>query len=139
MANGLSVGDVGNHAKGKRCAADQDLIGIDAIDVLTRDNGPLDLVIIAAATDEGDVVHAGKRIRYLRAVEKDAARSQVGMDANIEELLSELVPVFCNACAAEKSGLIVAGTGAARQGKAEERNATGSNDLLIYGCALLAS
>src|SRR5579864_1907724 len=103
----LSVGHVSNHAKRERCAADEDFVGIHAINILARDDGPLDLVIVAAAADKRDVVHAGKRVRNLRAVEEDGAWSQVGMDANIQELLRELVPVFCNTGATQQSRLIV--------------------------------
>src|SRR5690242_2159536 len=67
--NRLSVGNVGNHAKRERRAADQDLVGVDAIDILAGNHGPLDLVIIAAAANERNVVHAGERVRNLRAVE----------------------------------------------------------------------
>jgi len=74
----LSVGDVGNHAKRERGAADKHLVGIHAIDILARNHGPLDLVIVAAAADKRNVVYAGKRVRNLRAVEEDRSRRRLG-------------------------------------------------------------
>src|SRR6476646_2903810 len=53
--NRLSVGNVGNHAKRERCAADEDFIGIHAINILARDHRPLDLVIVATAADKRNV------------------------------------------------------------------------------------
>src|SRR5262249_42875083 len=102
-----SVGDVGNYAKGERRPADQNFVSVYAVDILARDDRPFDLVVVAAAADEGDVVHSGERVRDLRAVEEDGARSQVGMYANVEELLRELVPVLRNAGAAKERGLVV--------------------------------
>src|SRR6266571_9021572 len=105
--NRLSVGDVGNYAKRERCTADKDLVGIDAIDILARDDGPLDLVIVTAAADKRDVVHAGKRVRNFRTVEEDRPGSEVRMDTDIEELLRELVPVLGDTGAAQQSRLVV--------------------------------
>jgi hypothetical protein len=73
--NPLPVRHVGNYAKRERCAADKDFVGIDAIDILARNHGPLDLVIVAAAADKRHAVHAGKRVRNFRAVEEDGSRS----------------------------------------------------------------
>src|SRR4029077_8775057 len=127
----LSVGHIRNHAKGEQRLADEHPVGIHAIDILARNHGPLDLVVVAAAADKRNVVHAGKRVRNLRTVEEDGARSQVGMDADVKELLRELVPVLCNTGATQQSCLIVIRSGATRQGETEERNAAGSNDLLV--------
>src|SRR4029077_3641723 len=49
----------------------------------------------------------------------------------VKELLRELVPVLCNTGATQQSWLIVIRSGATRQGETEERNAAGSNDLLV--------
>src|SRR6185312_14686185 len=118
--NRLSVGNVGNHAQRERCAADEDFIGIHAIDILARDDGPLDLVIIAAAADKRHVVHAGKWVRNFRAVEEDRSGRKIRMDAYIQELLRELVPVLGNTGSAQQSRLVIIGPRAARQRKAEK-------------------
>src|SRR6476620_7698657 len=125
--NRLSVGHVGNHAKRERCAADKDFVGIDAINILARDDGPLDLVIVAAAADKRNVVHAGERVRDFRAVKEDGTRRKVGMDADIQELLRELVPVLGNTGAAQQSRLVIFRSSAARQSETEQWRAAGSN------------
>src|SRR5260221_14242972 len=127
----LAVSHIRNDAKGERRPADEHLIGIHAINILTGNHGPLALGVVAAAADKGHVVHAGKRVRNFRTVEEDGARSQVGMDADIQELLRELVPVLGNTGATQQGRLVVIRSGPARQGETEERNATRSDDLLI--------
>src|SRR5438270_1325629 len=129
--NRLSVSDVGNHAKRERCAADENLVGVHAIDILARNHGPLDLVIVAAAADKRNVVHAGKRIRNFRTVEEDSPRSQIGMDSDIQELLRELIPVRGDTGAAQQRWLVVFRSRAAWQSETEQRHAAGGNNFLV--------
>lgn len=127
--DGSAVAYVGDNAECEWCAADQDFVGIDAIDVLAGDEGPLDLVVIAAAADKVHIAHPGERVGDFIGLEEDHARLQVGMDDDVQELLGELVPILGHAGAAHDGGRIAVGT--IGYGEAEEGSAAGGHDLLV--------
>ena len=51
QATVLTVTHVGDHAQGKRGAAHQHLVRVNAVDVLAAHDWPVNLVVIAAAAD----------------------------------------------------------------------------------------
>src|SRR5438270_13266773 len=53
------------------------------------------------------------------------------MDADIQELLRELVPVLGNTGAAQQSRLVIFRSRTARQSEAEQWHAAGSNNLFV--------